>query len=180
MHDAENAVNTAGIAIETADQAKSTVDITASLAVDLDADLTGFKSDTAAALKTKVDKIMGKGLSTEDYTTAEKTKLADIAAGAEVNVQSDWNESNAGSDAFIKNKPASLPASGGDADTTDGKHASDFATGEQGQKAETALTLAQSIKDELDRSIKILGLHINEVGDLIMTYSGVLNVESES
>ena len=31
---------------------------------------------------TKVDKVTGKGLSTEDYTTAEKTKLAEIAEGA--------------------------------------------------------------------------------------------------
>lgn len=33
----------------------------------------------------KVDKVDGKGLSTNDYTTAEKNKLAGIAAGAEVN-----------------------------------------------------------------------------------------------
>ena len=33
----------------------------------------------------KVDKEVGKGLSTNDYTTAEKTKLAGIEAGAEVN-----------------------------------------------------------------------------------------------
>lgn len=33
----------------------------------------------------KVDKITGKGLSTEDYTTAEKTKLAGIATGATAN-----------------------------------------------------------------------------------------------
>lgn len=33
----------------------------------------------------KVDKVDGKQLSTEDYTTAEKTKLGNIAAGAEVN-----------------------------------------------------------------------------------------------
>lgn len=39
-----------------------------------------------AALDSKVDKITGKGLSTEDYTTAEKTKLTGIAAGAQVNV----------------------------------------------------------------------------------------------
>ena len=37
------------------------------------------------SLDGKVDKVEGKGLSTEDYTTAEKTKLAGIAAGAEVN-----------------------------------------------------------------------------------------------
>lgn len=34
---------------------------------------------------TKVDKIDGKGLSTNDYTTTEKTKLSGIATGAEVN-----------------------------------------------------------------------------------------------
>ena len=34
----------------------------------------------------KVDKVAGKGLSTEDYTTTEKTKLGGIAAGAQVNV----------------------------------------------------------------------------------------------
>ena len=36
-------------------------------------------------LGNKVDKVSGKGLSTNDYTTAEKNKLAGIAAGAEVN-----------------------------------------------------------------------------------------------
>ena len=40
-----------------------------------------------------------------NFTTAEKTKLAGIAAGAEVNVQADWNQTNSSSDAFIKNKP---------------------------------------------------------------------------
>ena len=34
----------------------------------------------------KVDKISGKGLSTNDYTTTEKNKLAGIASGAQVNV----------------------------------------------------------------------------------------------
>ena len=37
------------------------------------------------SLDTKVDKVSGKGLSTNDYTTAEKNKLAGIAEGAEVN-----------------------------------------------------------------------------------------------
>lgn len=59
----------------------------------------------------KVDKVSGKGLSTNDYSTKEKNKLKEIAAGAEVNVQSDWNVSDTESDAFIRNKPESLPAS---------------------------------------------------------------------
>ena len=35
---------------------------------------------------TKVDKVDGKGLSTNDYTSDEKTKLAGVATGAQVNV----------------------------------------------------------------------------------------------
>lgn len=56
----------------------------------------------------KVDKETGKGLSTNDYTTSEKNKLAGIAAGAEVNVQPDWNQSNSSADDYIKNKPTPL------------------------------------------------------------------------
>ena len=63
------------------------------------------KSQTDTLLGNKVDKESGKGLSTNDYTTAEKTKLAGIEAGAEVNVQSDWNQSDNTKDDFIKNKP---------------------------------------------------------------------------
>ena len=38
-------------------------------------------------------------------TATDKIKLDGIAAGAEVNVQSDWTETDTGSDAFIVNKP---------------------------------------------------------------------------
>ena len=38
--------------------------------------------DTTVDLSGKVDKVAGKGLSTNDYTTADKIKLAGIAAGA--------------------------------------------------------------------------------------------------
>lgn len=38
-----------------------------------------------SALSNKVDKISGKGLSTNDYTSEEKTKLSGIEGGAEVN-----------------------------------------------------------------------------------------------
>lgn len=39
------------------------------------------------------------------YPSADQTKLAGIADGAEVNVKANWNESNSNSDAFIQNKP---------------------------------------------------------------------------
>lgn len=49
-------------------------------------------NDAILALSSgKVDKVVGKGLSTEDYTTAEKTKLSGITAGAQVNNISDVN-----------------------------------------------------------------------------------------
>ncbi len=40
-----------------------------------------------------------------NFTNANKTKLNDIEAGAEVNVQSDWNQTNNTADDYIKNKP---------------------------------------------------------------------------
>ena len=48
-----------------------------------------------------------------NYTTAEKSKLAGIADGAEVNVQSDWNAVSG--DAFILNKPTAVSAFTNDA-----------------------------------------------------------------
>lgn len=51
---------------------------------DTQPDLTPYakKADVTADLDEKVDKVSGKGLSTEDYTTDEKDKLAGIAEGA--------------------------------------------------------------------------------------------------
>lgn len=46
------------------------------------ADVTGL----SAVLATKVDVVTGKQLTTEDFSSAEKTKLAGIATGAQVNV----------------------------------------------------------------------------------------------
>ena len=78
------------------------VDPTEVLWGDIGGDLLN-QSDLIDALNLKVDKVAGKGLSTEDYTTAEKSKLAGIQAGAQVNVKADWNAT--GGDAEILNKP---------------------------------------------------------------------------
>ncbi len=53
----------------------------------------------------KVDKIDGKGLSTNDFSNNYKAKLDGIESGAEVNVQADWNQTIDTADDFIKNKP---------------------------------------------------------------------------
>lgn len=62
----------------------------------------------------KVDKVDGKGLSTNDLTTTLKqnydnayahSQTSHAPSNAKPNVQSDWNENNVSSDAYIKNKP---------------------------------------------------------------------------
>ena len=50
----------------------------------------------------------------------EHSQTAHAPADAEANVQADWNESDTGSDAYIKNKPTSMPANGGNAATVGG------------------------------------------------------------
>lgn len=54
----------------------------------------------------KVDKVNGKGLSTNDYTTSEQTKLGGIEAGAEVNIIESILVN--GSAATISSKAASI------------------------------------------------------------------------
>ena len=49
-------------------------------------DLNSRVENLSAVTNSKVEKVAGKGLSTNDYTTAEKSKLAGITAGAEPNV----------------------------------------------------------------------------------------------
>lgn len=53
-----------------------------------DIDLSNYytKTQVDTSLNGKVDKVTGKQLSTEDYTSAEKTKLSNIEANAEVNL----------------------------------------------------------------------------------------------
>ena len=72
-----------------------------------------FETDTDVATKTelnnKVDKVFGKGLSSNDYTINERNKLLGIEEGAEKNVQSDWNVSATSEDSYILNKPKALP-----------------------------------------------------------------------
>lgn len=67
-------------------------------------DLSTIRSGAALGA-TAVQPETGKGLSTNDYTTTEKTKLAGIAEGAEVNVQANWTQTTSTADDYIKNKP---------------------------------------------------------------------------
>lgn len=75
-----------------------------------DGTIVNVKDTTARELlEGKVDKVTGKGLSTNDFTDALLTKLNGIQAGAEVNAQADWNVTDSSSDAYIRNKPIIPP-----------------------------------------------------------------------
>ena len=60
------------------------------------------------ALDDKVDKIVGKQLSEEDFTTVLKNKLDGIEDNAQVNVQADWTQGITDQDSYINNKPTDV------------------------------------------------------------------------
>lgn len=68
------------------------------------------KTEVDTALSGKVSTEQGKGLSANDFTNTLKTKLEGISAGAEVNVNADWNASSG--DAQILNKPTTVAGYG--------------------------------------------------------------------
>ena len=67
----------------------------------------------------KVDKIAGKGLSENDFTDADKSKLDGIEAGAQVNVNADFGENDPLAPGYILNKPPAMYASVGYFDHND-------------------------------------------------------------
>ena len=86
----------------------------------------------------------------ENFTTADHSKLDGIAAGAEVNVQANWTETDSGLDSFIQNKPTLGTASA--EDTTA------FATAAQGTTADSALQPG-------DIGVSVQGYNANTVID---------------
>lgn len=91
--------------------------------IDLDL-LSYFKSKLDLLFANKVDKETGKGLSSNDFTSAEKTKLANVASGAQVNVLEGIQKN--GTNVTITNKIAniSVPTKLSDL-TNDGNFVSD-------------------------------------------------------
>lgn len=68
--------------------------------------------DLVSGLQTEIDSnnplnadYLTDGTTNKVYTATEQSKLSGIEAGAEVNVQADWNESDNTADDYIKNKP---------------------------------------------------------------------------
>ena len=65
-----------------------------------------ISSAAQEALDQKVDKVPGMGLSQNSFTDTEKEKLEGIEAGAEVNVQANWDQTVPTADDYIQNKPS--------------------------------------------------------------------------
>lgn len=63
------------------------------------------QADLQRELSNKVTKVAGKGLSTNDFTDQWRNKLEGIEAGAEVNVQANWDQTVTTADDYIQNKP---------------------------------------------------------------------------
>ena len=107
---------------------KSEVDTALTSKQNTISDLSTIRSGAALGA-TAVQPVSGKGLSTNDYTTTEKTKLAGIAEGAEVNVQSDWAQTTTTADDYIKNKPTLGTAAAKNATDTYNATGADVTTG---------------------------------------------------
>ena len=97
------------------------------------------------ALNGKVDSIDGKGLSTNDYTDEEKEKLAGVEAGANKYTHPATHSAD-----MITGLPTTLPANGGNADTVDNRHASDFATADHTHSDYATKTEVSALETELD------------------------------
>lgn len=65
----------------------------------------GLQTEITSTNKLSSDLVDDTNSTHKFVTSAQITKLNGIAAGAEVNVQSDWSVTDTTSDAFIKNKP---------------------------------------------------------------------------
>lgn len=65
----------------------------------------GLQSEITSSNKLASDLVDDTNQTNKFMTSAEKTKLSGIATGAEVNVQSDWDQTDNTADDFIKNKP---------------------------------------------------------------------------
>lgn len=98
-------------------------------------------------LGNKVNKVVGKQLSTEDYTPSEKSKLSGIESGATAD--------QTANEILDLLKTVDSSGSGIDADYLDGKHASDFSLSSHMHDEKYLNKLAKAVdSDKLDGKIQ--------------------------
>jgi hypothetical protein len=122
-----------------------------------------------AALSAKVDKVTGKVLSDNNYTSSEKTKLAGIAPGAEVNINPDWTATSGSSRIF--NKPTTLAGYG----ITDATTAAQFSN--HSNNSAIHLTPAQS---SLINGITVSSATINHLSGIASNIQSQLDSKQRS
>ena len=122
-----------------------------------------------------------------NYTNAEATKLAGIEAGAEVNVQSDWSQSDTTADDYIKNKP-SIPAPQIQSDWTQSDStALDYIKNKptipsaqiQSDWSQSDASVADYIKNKPDIPTKVSDL-TNDAGFITSTVANLTNYYTKS
>lgn len=132
------------------------------------------------ALSGKVDKVDGKGLSSNDYTSTEKTKLANIASGAQVNVLEGIQKN--GDTVTIVNKIANISVPTNNNQLTNGagyQTASDVSTAIA--TAVAGITsfeyeVVQSLPSEGEAGVIYLVAHSHGTGDSYDEYIWVINM----
>lgn len=122
-------------------------------------DLSGYA--TAAALDGKVDKVEGKQLSTEDYTTTEKSKLAGIAPMAEVNLIEEIQVNGTPVPPSDKTVNISVPTGA-------------LASKDEVAESDLAAALASKINGKVDDSALAAIAKTGNINDLVQTSGDVL------
>jgi hypothetical protein len=125
---AVNSVNSGtGISVNNTDAANPIVNLSAGSIASLALADSALQSDDIGVSVQAYSAVLQ--ATTASFTTADETKLDGIQAGAEVNVNADWNAVSG--DAQILNKPT--------LGTAAATNSTDYATAAQGAKADTAL-----------------------------------------
>lgn len=108
-----------------------------------------------------------------NYTTTEKNKLAGIEAGAKVNVQSDWDQSDSTADDYIKNKPTipTVPTNVG-AFTND----ANYISGPSQSSQDNILTFNDTSGNEASDS----GISIQKIWEDVDVVSYIGNTEGDT
>ena len=123
----------------------------------------------ASALASKVDKVSGKGLSTNDYTTAEKNKLASVAEGANKTTTDTSLSSTSGNPIANKTVYTALAAK---ADSTALASVSNSIDTKISAAIDKLIDGAPETYDTLKEIADYLATHQNEYTALLTTIAG--------
>lgn len=127
------------------------------------------KNYVDATSENKVDKEIGKGLSTNDFTDADKNKLDTIIS----NVQSDWSQNDASNQSYIKNKPT-IPTKTSDL-TNDNSFITQSAISTHDNDASAHQSIRTSISD-IESKIPSQASSTNQLADKNFVNSSIENV----